>query len=81
MHIVRGELKKRKKGVRQILQEAGVIKETSNQNVNEFLKLKNLIDNEGKSKSSEDILRKKLELMMIECQERYKREKQKKMQK
>lgn len=75
MHIVRGELKKRKKGVRQILQEAGVIKETSNQNVNEFLKLKNLIDNEGKSKSSEDILRKKLELMMIECQERYKREK------
>ena len=39
--------------------------------MNEFLKSKNFVED---TKSSDDYLRKKLELMMVECQERYKRE-------
>lgn len=74
IHFVRGELKKKKKGVREILQEAGVIKETSNVDINEFLKLRSAQNEEGDGKNNEDLLRQKLELMMVECQERYKRE-------
>lgn len=40
IHFVRGELKKKKKGVREILQDAGVIKETAKLDISEFLELK-----------------------------------------
>lgn len=48
IEFVRGELQRKKKGVRQILKEAGVIKEAEqNVDINEFLKLKNIGTGEG----------------------------------
>ena len=48
IEVVRGVLQRKKKGVRQILKEAGVVKEAEqNVDINEFLKLKNIGTGEG----------------------------------